>query len=165
MEKLCSTTRNHCTFQLPTKNAKLYLNAVNAAGKSNPMKVIIFPKGRTLILHNYHKKMIWLISFFCFCKMPAMCFISVSQSQTVLSNVSVTPHDDRSLMVRWRSVVSSDLKGFTVEWRPLLDTDISLTQFEMTDRNQTSLVLKGILNGVFFSISLPLYKKACYCSA
>lgn len=75
--------------------------------------------------------------------MHAMCFIS--EDHTALSNVSATPHDDRSLMVRWRSVISSDLKGFIVEWRPLLNPDLSLTQFEITDSTQTSLILKGML--------------------
>lgn len=82
-----------------------------------------------------------------------MCFISVVH--TALSNVSASPHDDRSLMVRWRSVVSSDLKGFIVEWRPLLNPDISLIQFEITDSNQTSLVLIGmvyILSCIFIQI-------------
>lgn len=82
----------------------------------------------------------WL---FTFCKMHAMYFISVVH--TALSDVSATPHDDRFLLVRWRSVVSSDLRGFIVEWRPLLNTDISLTQFEITDLNQMSLILKGML--------------------
>lgn len=72
-----------------------------------------------------------------------MCFISVVH--TALANVSVTPDDNGALTVRWRSVVSHDLKGFIVEWRPLLNTNISVTQFEITDRNQTSLVLKGML--------------------
>lgn len=72
-----------------------------------------------------------------------MCFISVVH--TALSNVSVTPDDDGALAVRWRSAVSHDLKGFIVEWRPLLNTNISVTQFEITDRNQTSLALKGML--------------------
>lgn len=54
--QLCSTRWNYCTFQLPSKTAKLYLNAVNAAGKSNPTKVhILFPKGTALIWHKYLK--------------------------------------------------------------------------------------------------------------
>lgn len=72
-----------------------------------------------------------------------MCFNSVVHK--ALSNVSATPDDDGALTVRWRSVLSSDLKGFIVEWRPLLNTNISLNQFEITARNQTSLVLKGML--------------------
>ncbi|TNN02162.1 hypothetical protein fugu_009649, partial [Takifugu bimaculatus] len=45
-EQLCSTRGNYCTFQLPAKPAKLYLNAVNRAGKSKPTKVHIHdPKG------------------------------------------------------------------------------------------------------------------------
>lgn len=84
----------------------------------------------------------WL-GYLLFCKMHAMCFISVVR--TALSDVSASPHDDRSLMVRWRSVLSSYLKGFIVEWRPSLNPDISLTQFEITDSNQTSLILKGMV--------------------
>ncbi|XP_056900960.1 granulocyte colony-stimulating factor receptor isoform X1 [Takifugu flavidus] len=108
-EQLCSTRGNYCTFQLPAKPAKLYLNAVNRAGKSKPTKV-----------HIHDPKV-----------------------HTALSNVLVTPDDDGALTVQWRSMVSPDLKGFIVEWRPLLNANISVTQFEITDRNQTSLVLKG----------------------
>lgn len=46
-EKLCSTVGNYCTFQLPGKVKKVYLTAVNAAGKSTPTEVQIrLPKGR-----------------------------------------------------------------------------------------------------------------------
>lgn len=63
--QVCSTRRNYCTFQLRTKTAKLYLNAVNAAGKSNPTKVhILFCKGTALILRNYLKMMARVIVFF-----------------------------------------------------------------------------------------------------
>lgn len=138
-ERLCSTKWTNCTFQLTSKTAKWYLSAVNAAGKSKPTKVhMLVPKGTTFY------KIIGLVIYL-FCNTYAMCLIHIVH--TALSNVSATPHDDdRSLMVRWRSVVSSDLKGFLVEWRPLLNTDISLTQFEITDSNQTSLILKGMLS-------------------
>lgn len=75
--------------------------------------------------------------------MHATCFVSVVHS--ALSNVSAAPHHDGALMVRWRNVASYDLRGFIVEWRPLLNKTMSLIQFETTDRNQTSLVLKGML--------------------
>ncbi|XP_071324943.1 granulocyte colony-stimulating factor receptor [Trachinotus anak] len=39
--KLCSTTGNYCTFQLPRKAKKVYLSAVNAVGKSSPTEVRI----------------------------------------------------------------------------------------------------------------------------
>uniref|UniRef100_A0AAQ4PH88 Colony stimulating factor 3 receptor n=1 Tax=Gasterosteus aculeatus aculeatus TaxID=481459 RepID=A0AAQ4PH88_GASAC len=52
-------------------------------------------------------------------------------------------YDDRSLLVRWRSQLSSGLTGFVVEWRPLLQTDLSFTQFEFTAQNQTQLLIAG----------------------
>lgn len=46
--KLCSTMGNYCTFQLPRRVKKVYLTAVNAAGKSNPTEVRVYlPKGKT----------------------------------------------------------------------------------------------------------------------
>ncbi|XP_070768159.1 granulocyte colony-stimulating factor receptor [Enoplosus armatus] len=107
--KVCSTMENYCTFQLPRRAKKVYLSAVNAAGKSSPTEVRIY----------------------------------LPKALTVMSDVKVTPHDDRSLLVQWRSLISSSLTGFVVEWRPLLKTDLSLTQFEITERNQTGLVITG----------------------
>ncbi|KAM8869774.1 granulocyte colony-stimulating factor receptor isoform 2-T2 [Spinachia spinachia] len=65
------------------------------------------------------------------------------RAREVVSNVTIVPQDDRSLLVQWRSQLSSSLTGFLVEWRPLLQTDLSLTQFEFTDHNQTQLVIAG----------------------
>ena len=45
--KLCSTKGNYCTFKLPEKAKKVYLSAINAAGKSLPTEVRIYlPKGK-----------------------------------------------------------------------------------------------------------------------
>lgn len=107
--KLCSTTGNYCTFQLPKRVKKVYLTAVNAAGKSNPTDVRVY----------------------------------LPKAQTVVSDVSAIPYDEKSLVVQWKSLVSSSLTDFVVEWRPLLKTDLSHTQFEISDRNQTSLVITG----------------------
>ncbi|XP_074539700.1 granulocyte colony-stimulating factor receptor isoform X2 [Halichoeres trimaculatus] len=60
-----------------------------------------------------------------------------------ISDLSVVPQDDTSLLVQWRSHVSSSLTGFVVEWKPLLNTDLSLAQFEIADRNQTSIAITG----------------------
>lgn len=38
---VCSTRGNHCTFQLPRRAKKVYLTAVNSAGKSSPTEVRI----------------------------------------------------------------------------------------------------------------------------
>ncbi|KAA8591763.1 hypothetical protein FQN60_017137 [Etheostoma spectabile] len=107
--KLCSTKGNYCTFKLPGKAKKVYLSAINAAGKSIPTEVRIY----------------------------------LPKASSVISDVTVLPRDDRSLLVQWRSLDSSILTGFVVEWRPLLETDLSLTQFEITDRNQTQFLITG----------------------
>ncbi|XP_054477228.1 granulocyte colony-stimulating factor receptor isoform X2 [Anoplopoma fimbria] len=107
--KVCSTTGNHCTFQLPGRAKKVYLSAVNAAGRSYPTEVRIH----------------------------------LPRARAVISNVTVTPQDDRSMLVQWRSLLYSSLIGFVVEWRPLLKADLSFTQFESTGRNQTLLVITG----------------------
>lgn len=93
--------------------------------------------------------------------MHATCFVSVVHS--ALSNVSAAPHHDGAVMVRWRSVASYDLKGFTVEWRPLFNKTISLIQFETTDRNQTSLVLKGVLYHCIFIQRTILENMLLFC--
>uniref|UniRef100_A0A3P8S9K8 Colony stimulating factor 3 receptor n=1 Tax=Amphiprion percula TaxID=161767 RepID=A0A3P8S9K8_AMPPE len=50
--KLCSTRENYCTFQLPGRIKKVYLSAVNAAGKSSPTEVRIYqPTARAAILN------------------------------------------------------------------------------------------------------------------
>ncbi|TKS82367.1 Granulocyte colony-stimulating factor receptor [Collichthys lucidus] len=74
---------------------------------------------------------------------PTEVRITLPRSATVISDVTVIPQDDRSLLVQWSSLVSSSPIDFVVEWRPLLETDLSFTQFEIKDRNQTSLVISG----------------------
>ncbi|XP_019122695.2 granulocyte colony-stimulating factor receptor [Larimichthys crocea] len=74
---------------------------------------------------------------------PTEVRITLPRSSTVISDVTVIPQDDRSLLVQWSSLVSSSPIDFVVEWRPLLETELSFTQFEITDRNQTSLVISG----------------------
>lgn len=75
-----------------------------------------------------------------------MCFVSVAR--TVISDVTAIPRDDRSLLVQWRSLVSSSLTGYVVEWRPLLKTDLSLIQFEIADRNQSSIAITGMFYNI-----------------
>ncbi|XP_069559935.1 granulocyte colony-stimulating factor receptor [Brachyistius frenatus] len=107
--KVCSTRGNYCTFKVPGRAKKVYLSAVNAAGKSSPTEVRIYqPKARGGLL-----------------------------------DVTAVPCDDISLMVQWRSVVTSDLTGYVVEWRPLLKTGLSHILFENVDKNQSSLIITG----------------------
>ncbi|XP_028282131.1 granulocyte colony-stimulating factor receptor [Parambassis ranga] len=40
--KVCSTRGNYCTFQLPGRAKKVYLSAVNAAGRSPPTEIRIY---------------------------------------------------------------------------------------------------------------------------
>uniref|UniRef100_A0A3B4YYQ3 Interleukin-6 receptor subunit beta-like n=1 Tax=Stegastes partitus TaxID=144197 RepID=A0A3B4YYQ3_9TELE len=105
--KVCSTRENHCAFQLPGKMKKVYLSAVNAAGRSSPTE------------YGFFQQHAFFLSFF------------------------AIPHGDRSLLVQWRSVPTSDLAGFVVEWKPLLKPGLSHIQFEIADKNQSSLVITG----------------------
>ncbi|XP_076008851.1 granulocyte colony-stimulating factor receptor [Genypterus blacodes] len=107
--QLCSTTGHHCAFQLPRRARKVFLSAVNGAGKSSPTDVPVF-KHRAL---------------------------------TAISDLTVRPRDHRSMLVQWRSLLSSGLTGYVVEWKSLMETDLSLMQFDIADRNQTSLAITG----------------------
>lgn len=121
--KVCSTGKSYCTFQLPYAAKKVYLSAVNAAGRSNPTEAKIhLPKSKPDVR---------------------------SLDRTVITDASATPHDDKYLLVQWRSVLYPDLKDLVVEWRPLLNTDLSFTHFEIADKNQTSLVIKGMPDALF----------------
>lgn len=49
--KVCSTRESYCTFQLPWRAKKVYLSAVNAAGRSDPTEVQIHQqKGKPDVL-------------------------------------------------------------------------------------------------------------------
>ncbi|XP_068613771.1 granulocyte colony-stimulating factor receptor-like [Brachionichthys hirsutus] len=74
---------------------------------------------------------------------PTECHIYPPKGRLVLSDVSVDPQEDRSLLVQWRTVLSSSPVDFVVDWRPVLNKELSLSQFEIVNRNQTSLVIKG----------------------
>ncbi|KAM3614634.1 uncharacterized protein V6R79_017249 [Siganus canaliculatus] len=107
--KVCSSMGKYCTFLLPPRAKKVYLSAINAAGKSNPTEVRI--------------------------RLP--------KAHAVISDVSAFPHDDRSLLVQWRSLVSHGLTDYVVEWRPLLKSDLSDIHFEIAQANQSSIVVNG----------------------
>ncbi|XP_019948150.2 granulocyte colony-stimulating factor receptor [Paralichthys olivaceus] len=62
---------------------------------------------------------------------------------TAISDISAVPQDDSAFLVQWKNTDISSLTGYVVEWRPLLTKDISLTKFEIADRNQSSLIITG----------------------
>ncbi|XP_039974588.1 granulocyte colony-stimulating factor receptor isoform X2 [Xiphias gladius] len=107
--KVCSTMGNHCTFQLPRKAKKVYLSAVNTAGKSSPTEVRIY----------------------------------IPKAHKAISDITAVPCNDRALLVQWKNLDISSLTGYVVAWRPLLKTDLSLTQFEIAERNKSSLIITG----------------------
>ncbi|XP_062279029.1 granulocyte colony-stimulating factor receptor [Scomber scombrus] len=107
--RVCSTTGNSCAFQLPGRARKVYLSAVNAAGKSPPTEVRIY----------------------------------LPKAPAAISEITAIPRDDTSLLVQWKSLISPGLTDYVVEWRPLLKTDRSFIQFEIADRNQSSLTITG----------------------
>uniref|UniRef100_A0A8C6UW14 Colony stimulating factor 3 receptor n=1 Tax=Neogobius melanostomus TaxID=47308 RepID=A0A8C6UW14_9GOBI len=106
--QLCATAGRYCTFQAPAK-AKVFLSAVNAAGRSKPTEIRI------------HQ----------------------NKGFEAITEITVTPYDDTSLLVQWTSGLFDSLLGFVVEWRPLLKTDPSHIQFQTTNKTQTSLIISG----------------------
>lgn len=91
-EKVCTTRWNYCTFRLRTKPAKLYLSAVNAAGKSNPTKVhILYYKGTALTLRNYLKMMARVIGVFFFFKWNACNLFCFCSSFSIIKRLSCSP--------------------------------------------------------------------------
>ncbi|XP_018555599.1 granulocyte colony-stimulating factor receptor [Lates calcarifer] len=65
------------------------------------------------------------------------------KARVMISDITAVPRDDQTLLVQWKNVDTSSLTDHVVEWRPLLKTDLSLTQFEIIDRNQFSLLITG----------------------
>lgn len=137
--RVCSTAESYCTFQLPwTAKKKVYLSAVNAAGRSNPTEAQIYlPKGKPDILTSGR-------SFFFPKKNIPLAQRLVSVDRRAIVDVSAQAQNDEHLLVQWRSLPYPDLKDTVVEWRPLLKTCLSFTHFEITEPNQTSLIIKGI---------------------
>lgn len=73
--KVCSTGESYCTFQLPWRANKVYLSAVNAAGRSNPTeaqihlqkgKPDVLISGRTALKKKEEKKS--ALNVFSFCR-------------------------------------------------------------------------------------------------
>ena len=73
--------------------------------------------------------------------MHYMFFLPVAY--TAISEVTVVPRDDRTFLVQWKTTGITSPTGYVVEWRPLLKTDLSLIQFEIAERNQSSLIISG----------------------
>ncbi|KAJ0066593.1 hypothetical protein NL108_015484, partial [Boleophthalmus pectinirostris] len=107
--QLCATVQRHCTFQAPAKASKVYLSAVNGAGRSQAKSIRI-----------YHNK-----------------------DYSVVTDLTVTPYDDRSLMVKWTSVDAPSLLDFVIEWIPLLKPDLANLQFQSTNKSHTSFIISG----------------------
>lgn len=130
--RVCSTTETFCTFQLPWEaRRKVYLSAINAVGRSNPTEAQIhLPKGKPDILTSDKPFL---------SKNMVLFFVD----RRAITAVSAQAHEDKHLLVEWRSLPYADLKDIVVEWRPLLKTDLSFTHFEIAQLNQTSLIIKG----------------------
>lgn len=74
---------------------------------------------------------------------PTEMHIYCNKNSTAITEMTVTPYDDTSLLVKWKSVASSSLLGFIVVWRPLLRTDPAYVQFESTNKTQNSFIISG----------------------
>lgn len=149
--KVCSTAGNYCTFQLPRKAKRVYLSAVNAAGRSSPTEVRIYPpKGKADISESASARLEKASDVNC---------IFVPAALAAISDLTVVPRDDRALAVQWENTDAPSVIGYVVEWRPLLQTDLSLTQFETADRNKSGLIITGTLYSICIAdlVCLLLY--------
>uniref|UniRef100_A0A1A7YXE4 Colony stimulating factor 3 receptor (Granulocyte) n=1 Tax=Iconisemion striatum TaxID=60296 RepID=A0A1A7YXE4_9TELE len=73
---------------------------------------------------------------------PTQIWVYQPKAQTAGLGVTAVPHDG-SFLVQWTTAATTDLTGYVVEWRPLLKSDLSHIQFEIVDKNQSSLSLNG----------------------
>lgn len=80
-----------------------------------------------------------------------------SVDRRAITDASAQAHDDKHLLVQWKSIPYPGLKDIVVEWRPLLKTDLSFTHFEIAQLNQTSLIIKGIPDSMCITASQPFF--------
>ncbi|CAM4696908.1 unnamed protein product [Leuciscus chuanchicus] len=59
-----------------------------------------------------------------------------------VSNVSVRPQSETSVLIAWESPESSGVTGYTLEWRSLTEADP--LSFSLMDKNSPSLLLTGL---------------------
>ncbi|CAL8249081.1 unnamed protein product [Lota lota] len=112
--QVCSTAGSSCDLYLPRRVRRVFLWALNSAGKSSPTKVPLLPLQARSAISN---------------------ITVVSQGERSLL---VQWKTSAGL-----GHIGSGLNDFVVEWRPLLKTNSSLLLFELANRNQSSLLLTG----------------------
>ncbi|KAA0703581.1 hypothetical protein E1301_Tti020271 [Triplophysa tibetana] len=60
-----------------------------------------------------------------------------------VSNMSVLPQSESSVLIRWKSLVSSRVLGYVVEWRSLSKTHAAQLYFTLHNKNESSTVVTG----------------------
>ncbi|XP_051573990.1 granulocyte colony-stimulating factor receptor-like [Myxocyprinus asiaticus] len=75
-----------------------------------------------------------------------------------VSNFSVRPHSETSLLITWERPVSSLVTGYVLEWRSLIEKEAAILSFALMDKNNLSTVVTGIKPYKPYEISIyPKY--------
>ncbi|XP_077062198.1 granulocyte colony-stimulating factor receptor isoform X2 [Siphateles boraxobius] len=61
-----------------------------------------------------------------------------------VSNVSVHPQSQTSVLIVWESPEASDVTGYTLEWRSLSETPAAPLTFILMDKNSSSTLVTGL---------------------
>ncbi|XP_056618674.1 granulocyte colony-stimulating factor receptor isoform X2 [Triplophysa dalaica] len=61
-----------------------------------------------------------------------------------VSNISVHPQSESSVLIVWKSLVSSRVVGYVLEWRSLSKTHADQLFFTLLNKNQSSTVVTGL---------------------
>lgn len=79
-----------------------------------------------------------------------------------VSNISVHPQSESSVLIVWKSLVSSRVVGYVLEWRSLSKTHAAQLYFTLLNKNQSSTVVTGIIKRTKINKNM---KKACILKA
>ncbi|XP_057195732.1 granulocyte colony-stimulating factor receptor [Triplophysa rosa] len=75
-----------------------------------------------------------------------------------VSNISVHPQSESSVLIVWKSLVSSRVVGYVLEWRSLSETHAAQLYFTLLNKNHSSTVVTGFEPYMPYEISIyPKY--------
>uniref|UniRef100_A0A672KM45 Granulocyte colony-stimulating factor receptor-like n=1 Tax=Sinocyclocheilus grahami TaxID=75366 RepID=A0A672KM45_SINGR len=75
-----------------------------------------------------------------------------------VSNFSVHPQSETSVLVAWGRPASPHVTGYVLEWRPLCETPAALLSFTLMDKNNSSTIVTGLRPYKPYEISIyPKY--------
>lgn len=61
-----------------------------------------------------------------------------------VSNLSVHPQSETSVLITWGRPASPHVTGYVLEWRPLCETPAAPLSFTLMDKNNSSTIVTGV---------------------